>query len=441
VNRTGFSAGRFKASLLPNALAEKSIESFMRFKILLFLMRIYSRIILRCESQIFQLLRIKIQQYFLSNHKEATIAKIYKISHLTCLKYLQGKIPDEYIAFQKQESGLFKRADELVEQRKDLRDLLVHYFRVKSFYYISCIETELLRTESDKYYKKATEISESIPRLERKGFTQLNKEIQKEYRKSKKELNKQTKEFIAEATYEILPRIEISTSHISFIFSISATIFLLTGYLYNRFYLGHFGIEVSHFFTISDYISSSIDKIYIACIASIIGIFTYVGGMLSRIKNEVKFSQYESEYKASDSYIVILVVGISFLTVWSFYKGVPGKFGLLSMLILFVLMGIYHRLPVEKLIKNSIYVSIICVAIIYFCVHIFWDVTKNIEKTSHMKPENLNKYTFSFKKPGSNCFNKLIFLSANSNYIFFYDKEKNKSYIMPKNEIAIIETK
>ena len=158
------------------------------------MVRIYGRIILRCQSQIFQLLRIKIQQYLLSSHKETTIAKIYKISHLTCLKYLHGKIPDEYIAFYEEESDLFKRAAELVEQRKDLRDLLADYFRVKSFYYISGIETEFLKAEADKYYKKATEISESIPRLERKGFAQLSKEIQKQYRKSKSELKKQTKE-------------------------------------------------------------------------------------------------------------------------------------------------------------------------------------------------------------------------------------------------------
>ena len=237
---------------------------FRIYKIFLFLVQIYGRIILRCESHIFQLLRIKIQQYFVSNHKETTIAKIHKISHLTCLKYIYGKIPDEYIAFHQEEPELFRKAAELVEQRKDLRDLLVDYFRVKSFYYISGIETEFLRSESDKYYKKATEISGSVPRLERKEFTQLNRVIQKEYRKSKSELNKQTKEFIAEATYEILPKIEIAPTHISFIFSVSATIFLLTGFFYNRFYLGHFGIEVSHFFTISDYISSSIDKIYIA---------------------------------------------------------------------------------------------------------------------------------------------------------------------------------
>ena len=353
-------------------------------------MQIYGRIILRCERQIFQLLRIKIQQYLLSNYKEITIAKIFKISHLTCLKYLHGKIPDDYMVFHKEEHTLFKKADELVEQRKDLRHLMADYFRVKSFFFVSGFETELLKAESDKYYIKATEISESIPRLERKKFTQLKKKVQKEHRKSKSELIKQTKDFIADATYEILPKVEIAPSHISFIFSISTTVFLLTGYLYNRFYLGYFGIDVSQFFTLSDYLSSSVDKIYIACIASIIGVFVYVGGMLSRIKKEVKFSQYESEYKTSDSHIFIMVVGVSFLTVLSFYKDLPGKFGLLSMLIFFVLMGIYHRLPIDKLIKNSIYVSIICVAIIYFSVHIFWDVANNIDKINHIKSENIN---------------------------------------------------
>lgn len=210
----------------------KKILFLIGIKIYLLLLRIYGRLILKCSNQIFQLLRIKIQLHFLSHHKEMTIDKIYKISHLTCLKYLHDKIPDEYVLFYQKEAEPFKEASELIEQREDLRVLIADYFRVLSFYFISGFETEFLKAESEKYYKKASKILGSITRLDRKEFTELSKRIQKEYRETKKELNKQIKEFISEKTYEILPKIKITPSDIYFILSISSTLFF-----FNRIYL------------------------------------------------------------------------------------------------------------------------------------------------------------------------------------------------------------
>lgn len=409
------------------------------YKFLLFLSRIYGRIVLNCGNRVFYLLRIRIQQHLLSNHKDITVTKVHKVAHLTCLHFLHGEIPGTYQEFYNGHHELFQEADELIKNSPELKGLVVDYFRLKAFYYVGGMKTEFLEQESEKTLKKAKDLNSTIEKLDHKGFNELQKTIRKSYRLANKELKSQIREYISEASYEVLPKVEITTSHITFMLSISTAIFLLTGYLHNKFFLGHFGIEVSKFFNINDYISSSVDKIYIACISSIVGVAVYVLGMISRIKNEVKFAQFEMEYNESNYQIFFTVFGLTSLNILWFYKDLPGKYSFLSILIFFVLIGVYHRLPIQRLVKNSIYVSVVFTAMAYFSVNIFWDTAKSIENVTHNSTA-LNKYIFSLKKPSVDNINGMVFLSANSGYLFFYDKCKNKSFVIPKSEITLIET-
>ena len=399
------------------------------FKCMIVLLQIYGKSILKCGSRI-----------FLLNHEGLTLGKISKISHLTCVKHLHGSVPSEYQTYLEKESELFSESSFLIEQKHDLIELLANYFLIQAYFYTSGIKTEFLEKKSIESYKKATHLLPSIIKLNRKEYSKLNKKSKSDLRKTKAEWNKQRKLYIEKASYDVIPKIEVTPSQISFILSISATTFFLSGFLYNRFFLGYYGIDVSQFFTISDYLSSSVDKIYIACIATLIGVVTYLIGMLHSIKDEVIFSQFDIKRKRSDLPIFLMVLACSIMTPILFYKDLPGKFGLLGFLIFFLMMAVYHRLPIEKLIKNSIYVSVYYVAIAYFIVQTFWSVTSNIEKIKNSKQNN-NSYTFSFKTREYDYLNNMIFLSSNSNFIFFYDMQKDKSYVIPKNEIQFVESK
>jgi|GEM_PF-5197974 len=411
------------------------------YKIYLFLKGLYLKIILRCSNKIFLLACIKIQQCLFLSNSTLSIAKIQKMSLLICIKYLHCHETDEYIKFANEEPEFVKKANALVEDWKDLRDLLADYHRVLSFYWDICGNTEFTKAESEKYFIKAQNLSMSIEKLNKKSFTELNKKMQNEHRIAKKELKIYLNTIIHNAAYDIIPKIEITTTHVNFILSICATIFILTGYLYNRYYLGHYGIEVSSYFTMSDYISSSIDKIYIACIATVFSIVGFLKGMLERSRIEVESLQLEIESYDYDKPMTVFVTAMTIFTIVAFSANLPGKYMFLSMLILFAVMGIFTRIPIEKMIKNSTYVKITFVAIIVFFVEIFWAVTNNIDIINRVSAENFNKYKFNFKTANLNNFNNFIFLSSNSNYLFFYDKKKRQSYILPRNEISSIETK
>ena len=56
-------------------------------------------------------------------------------------------------------------------------------------------------------------------------------------------------------------KIEIATKEIMALLSVVSSFFLISGYLYNRLLFGEFGIDVSKFFTLSDYIASSVSQI------------------------------------------------------------------------------------------------------------------------------------------------------------------------------------
>ncbi len=56
-------------------------------------------------------------------------------------------------------------------------------------------------------------------------------------------------------------------SHIQSIYFAILAIFLLTGFIYNYVYFKFFNIDVEHYFTIQDYLASSLEKLYLIVIA------------------------------------------------------------------------------------------------------------------------------------------------------------------------------
>ena len=102
----------------------------------------------------------------------------------------------------------------------------------------------------------------SIPVLDREQIDSLSRDVKREYNKKTKEIKEKLELDKFRAEYEKIPKIEITPNKLITVFSIFSILFICTGVIYNQLYLGYFGIELSKFFSVTDYISSSIDKIF-----------------------------------------------------------------------------------------------------------------------------------------------------------------------------------
>jgi len=417
---------------------KEAVNSSMSFKISLFILNVLGRMILKCSHLHFLVILKKIQQKFLTRYQNKNIATINKLAHAITIYFIYDEIPEKYVDLVKTEQEIFNKELEELQKNPEIVKLLSDYFRIKAFYYSYGWTTDLLKEKAEENIKKAKEYDNRATPLSNKDFAEINKTIKKSYKFLKKEYRKQLKEFISDQTARIIPKFEVKPAHLTFIISISTAVFLLSGYIYSKFFLKAFDIEVSKFFTLNDYLSASIDKIYFACVSAIIGTLVYLSGMYNRIRTEVESIHFEVKYKRSDFPMLIIIIMFSLLTVLAFYKNLPGKYGFLSMLIFFVLMAIYHKLPTEKFIKNDIYLSVFFVAFIYFGVHIFWTISGDIDRINRLSVRNLKKYNFQFNSDVTLDQNSVIFLTRTDDFFFFYDKKKNVTHVIPKSDIKLI---
>lgn len=123
------------------------------------------------------------------------------------------------------------------------------------------------RYRFDKYFQKAKVIdNESVP-LDRTGFNKLYKAFRQEADWLRKEEERQSKSS---------PPFKISLDDLKALLWLFSILFLCTGVIYNQLYLRPFGIEVSRFFNLNDYLNTSIDKIFFTIIPIIFGVLIII---------------------------------------------------------------------------------------------------------------------------------------------------------------------
>ena len=86
-------------------------------------------------------------------------------------------------------------------------------------------------------------------------------------RKTKKEV-KSLEESISDR--EAL-KITLSGHNLTALISVMSALFLASGYLYSRAFLGHFGVDVAKYFALSDYNAASIEGIRYSIVAAVAG--------------------------------------------------------------------------------------------------------------------------------------------------------------------------
>ncbi len=212
-------------------------------------------------------------------------------------------------------------------------------------------------------------------------------------------------------------------------------IFVLTGFVYNFLFFRFFGIRVENFFTLQDYLASSIEKIYLIIISIL---FATISSYIARYIIHEQKKLLSHWIIASLLYCIPVIMTTGGIIMLVDYKEPFGYF-LLSFAIFivgdFFLFKIVFRGDHDSYSRYFSFTVLVFYLLLILSV-VVYDRDTVLTEPMHSLTHYKVHFTRSIKINESDC----IVLEANSNFFFFYDKKLNRAYVVPKDGISYIET-
>jgi len=278
------------------------------------------------------------------------------------------------------------------------------------------------KDEADYYLLKARKINAAVTPLNTSDLFALERSLRKDINKIRAELS--DREAI---------KISLSVQNATALISVVSSIFLISGYLYNQLLLSEFGIEVSKFFTLTDYLASSIDAIRYSASSAVIGIAAYFWGAHDASRKSVAQIEIERKQVVYLPYIILLVA--IFSSIFAYIRNSIAFYDRIYMVIIFASM-LSAPWVARRYFKEPLVAIFLIVFLFTFSGHLFISVKKTIYtfKYDNKKIEN---YKIIFKKDIPIESSALVLIAGNSNYLFFIDEEKN-GVIIPRDQVQYI---
>jgi hypothetical protein len=212
-------------------------------------------------------------------------------------------------------------------------------------------------------------------------------------------------------------------------------IFLLTGFIYNYVFFRFFDIDVEQFFTIQDYLASSIEKLYLIIVAIPFAIISSYIAKYFVTKRHDNLHRRILTYVITISPVITMIIAI--VMIYNFNN--PIGYYLLSFAIFtgcdyllykIIFKGDHGSYTIYFYLNTFIFYLLIIIS------------TAVIERDSALNEplHSLQKYRVHFTREFNINQNTCVVLAATDLYFLFYDKQLDKVYVIPKDGISYIET-
>lgn len=268
-------------------------------------------------------------------------------------------------------------------------------------------------------------------------YNEIIKESEKSFNETKQFFKQKEKDYNIIYAIEKFQDLNFSSKNIITVISTFSVLFLCTGFLYNWYFLRYFGINIQYYFSISDYISSSIGKIFIP-VSMLIPIilllmwdYLFPGEQSKRDTLKPKRNIFLQPFGFAQFILVpIIIVASLYLKIFEMF---------IYSLTLFIFFFSIKIIAIFALkLENSFKKYVIGASIIFFFLVLFTQATTDIYYISSSNTNNVKEYEFTFDDESIIEHNDFILLSSNSQYFFFYDKKNELPIIVPVNKIKIV---
>ena len=237
-----------------------------------------------------------------------------------------------------------------------------------------------------------------------------------------------TKESSTEGTFSFRIN-ELQTLYLSL-----TAIFLCTGVFYNIVFFRLFGIRAELFFTLQDYLASSIEKIYLIVVAIMVasGGSHIIRYLLGAKKTLLRHRLFHGMLYLFPVFLfacgMLLVIKL----------GNPTGYYLLSFSLYISLDYLLFR-TVFKGDRESYSRFFILTVFLLYLLLIGSSILIDMNAVYKEPLNQLKHYRIGFDKSVHLDQTPLVLLEANSNYFFFYDKQQRRAVILRKELIDYIE--
>lgn len=243
----------------------------------------------------------------------------------------------------------------------------------------------------------------------------------KVYRKTKKDI-KLLKEKIADKSLKLI----VSPQGVGAILSIVTTSFLVGGFVHNWYVLGHFGIEVSKYFTISDYLASAVEAIRWAAVGSLLSAISLFFGLVRSSRRTYAEAMSASRKTNLFFYALVMMsvahsIMVYFTNFPSFYKSLSVSAGFLVLIASDQAANRFFKEPLLPLLSMVFLGS--------FFISLFANACTEIYFLENGNGPNIGSISFNGNLPFS--VDGASIITMNSGFIFIIDKNKNV-YVLPR---------
>ena len=293
-----------------------------------------------------------------------------------------------------------------------------------------CLIDVLLNNATNKnrlaehYLERAKEIDPEVKPLKYNELEKIRKEARKETRR--------LRNIIADKE---AVKLTINPTAISTAVVLASSLFLISGYLYDKYYLGAFGIDVSKYFVLSDYLASSIEGLRYAAVAAISGlIWMYLGVHQASRKS---YAQIEYERSIKDyTPALFVIIAILNLVMGYVFGGKDFYHGVLFSTIILSYFGI--GMIAHKLFKEPVPAIFIMAFITIFFSYLYYSAATTVYDIRHGTIRDLKKWEFTFSDKVNHPQDNLVLLAGNSGFFLFWDINEKVSMIIPRGEVIKI---
>ena len=241
-------------------------------------------------------------------------------------------------------------------------------------------------------------------------------------------------------------KFDIKASEITKYISFIAVLFMPSGYLYNYFLLGSFGIDSAHYFTIPDYVASSVTALR----ESIVPVLSFVFGVVcSRLRvskehvRKVLASRHRMSIRVSkppDSsfgwhiLLISIVLSIAFCLVELslFYIS-------LGLCFTSIIVQIVDRY-VFRYFKRPIPIRSVIIAIAIFGISMWSSASSRVFEVRKGIEHDGKNYTVYFEQEHSLHSSDPVILTSTSEYYILITRDL-RAYVVEKESIKHIEIK
>lgn len=400
-----------------------------------YLYRLYSKLILKGRSKIFFLVNdfayIKANSLFPDDTlKENSDLAKEAISDFRGFR--KSKI-------KKSDNEKVNRLRKNIWSDKNIADAMSKYHLITHFYYSFGAKNKddnPFSKEAADAMDKAISYKPNAQPITNVDLGKIIKQTKKQIKASQKSISEISVEKVESERTKIIKPLQIRASSVFAYISIFSSCVLFFGFAYTYILLWFLGIDASDFFNITDYLSSSIGRIFLVAATACIVSFFWIVKIGEEIDEDIRHEQLKTSKKVKKfDFIKRIIAAVAlvlvFFAIW-YATGIVLFYAIYPVVFFVLITIVFDLFKVDRYIEDRISFRVAVLAFTLSATYLGGDVVQIVYDVK--KGDYKSQYNVTFRTGYENYATHDFFM-ANSEYVFLLDKDSNKIVVIPKDAI------